>query len=482
MISRQFLTFVLYVAASSASMADDVDFHEGIFVVNEDWYGHQNSTVNYLLPDDPGGNYWHYRVFQEANPGHELGCTNQYGAIWNGRFYFIAKQDKDPGASVAGGRITVADAETMKILYQNTIIDPSGAQCDGRGFVGIDEHKGYISTSNGVWIFDLDNFEVKGRIEGTSNPNAGDDTPNTNPAGSLYYGQSGTMLLADGKVFVCHQQSGILVIDAASDKLVSHISMDIVSDGAGIGSIVKAADGSLWASVAQDTHGTGSSLPLLLRIDPHTLATETVPVTEGMFGPANSWYAWTPDAFVASSQSNVLYWKGGMNRWFAGSQIYKFDCDTRETSLFVDLETEGANWKVYGCSLGVHPDTDEVYMSLYHEFSTPTYITRRYSPEGEAICDYPMIDNYWFPSMFVFPQAKNTSAMADISVSETSIKLSGKLLSLKNASGSTLEIYSATGACVLRYAINTDFFEQSLALPAGIYIIKAGNSIRKFRI
>ena len=339
MISRQFLTFVLYVAASSASMADDVDFHEGIFVVNEDWYGHQNSTVNYLLPDDPGGNYWHYRVFQEANPGHELGCTNQYGAIWNGRFYFIAKQDKDPGASVAGGRITVADAETMKILYQNTIIDPSGAQCDGRGFVGIDEHKGYISTSNGVWIFDLDNFEVKGRIEGTSNPNAGDDTPNTNPAGSLYYGQSGTMLLADGKVFVCHQQSGILVIDAASDKLVSHISMDIVSDGAGIGSIVKAADGSLWASVAQDTHGTGSSRPLLLRIDPHTLATETVPVTEGMFGPANSWYAWTPDAFVASSQSNVLYWKGGMNRWFAGSQIYKFDCDTRETSLFVDLET-----------------------------------------------------------------------------------------------------------------------------------------------
>ena len=100
---------------------------------------------------------------------------------------------------MAGGRITVADAETMKILYQNTIIDPSGAQCDGRGFVGIDEHKGYISTSNGVWIFDLDNFEVKGRIEGTSNPNAGDDTPNTNPAGSLYYGQSGTMLLADAR-------------------------------------------------------------------------------------------------------------------------------------------------------------------------------------------------------------------------------------------------------------------------------------------
>ncbi|MCM1070071.1 MAG: hypothetical protein NC210_06475 [[Clostridium] fimetarium] len=33
-------------------------------------------------------------------------------------------------------------------------------------------------------------------------------------------------------------------------------------------------------------------------------------------------------------------------------------------------------------------------MSLYHEFGTPTYISRRYSPEGEVIRDYDMIMNY----------------------------------------------------------------------------------------
>lgn len=43
-------------------------------------------------------------------------------------------------------------------------------------------------------------------------------------------------------------------------------------------------------------------------------------------------------------------------------------------------------------------------MALYHEFGTPTYITRRYSPAGEKIRDYEMIMNYWFPSLPLFPQ------------------------------------------------------------------------------
>lgn len=98
------------MAASGLCAFADTDYSSGIFFVNEDWYGHQNSTVNYLRPDDADGDYWQYRVIQAENPGMELGCTNQYGAIWNGRFYLIAKQEKDPGAAIKGGRITVAAA------------------------------------------------------------------------------------------------------------------------------------------------------------------------------------------------------------------------------------------------------------------------------------------------------------------------------------------------------------------------------------
>ncbi len=128
----------LFIIAGMAILAGHTaggaapDYTDGVFIVNEDWYGHQNSTVNFLRPDDPDGAYWEYRVIQSNNPGKELGCTNQYGAIHDGRFFLIAKQEKDPGATIAGGRVTVADASTLKIIAQLELIDPSCRQCDGR--------------------------------------------------------------------------------------------------------------------------------------------------------------------------------------------------------------------------------------------------------------------------------------------------------------------------------------------------------------
>ncbi|MDE6310784.1 MAG: DUF5074 domain-containing protein [Muribaculaceae bacterium] len=450
--------------AFPASMQAETDYSTGILWVNEDWYGHQNSTVNYLLPDDPEEVFWSYRVIQSENPGMELGCTNQYGAIWDGRLYLIAKQDKDPGASIAGGRITVADARTLKILHQQALIDPSGAQCDGRGFLGVDVHKGYVSSSNGVWIFDLDKYEVIGQVAGTENPNVdGNSSPNTNPGGSLYHGQSGMMVQADGKVFVAHQQYGLLVVDPLQDRVVKTISMDIVRDGAGIGSIVKSKDGMLWLSIAANTQGSGSCLNKLLRIDPKTLDPEIIDVPEGMYAPSNSWYAWTPDAFVASQVRNCLLWKGGPNSWFSGTKIYIFDCDTRKIELLIDLEQEGANWKLYGCALGVHPRTDEIYMALYHEFGTPTYITRRYSPEGTLVKDYPMIANYWFPSLPVFTEGQAETGVENALIEDVNHEET---------------VYDLRGVPVLK---GTDLSEHP-DLPSGIYIRSGASGTRKILI
>ena len=455
----------LLSAMAPAIAAQEADYTQGIIWVNEDWYGHQNSTVNYLLPDDPDGVFWKYRIIQAENPGMELGCTNQYGALWHDRLYLIAKQEKDPGATITGGRITVADAKTMKILHQQSLIDPSGAQCDGRGFLGVDEHKGYISTSNGVWIFDIDNYTVTGQVEGSANPNAGgdNDKPNTDPTGSLYHGQSGMMVSAAGKVFVAHQQYGLLVVDPAEDKVVKAISMDIVQEGAGIGSIVKSKDGYLWLSIAKNLQGTGATLNYIVRLDPSTLTYEIIEIPEDMYPPSNSWYAWTPDAFVASTVQNCLYWKGGPNRWFTGTKIYKFDCDTREQSLFIDLEEEGANWKLYGCAIGVHPVTDEIYMALYHEFGTPTYITRRYSPQGEKIRDYEMIMNYWFPSLPLFPQSSELSGIE--ATSEVSVSSAGTL-------------YNLNGLIIKE---SVDYGEWS-GVPAGMYVWKSGDRSVKILI
>ncbi|MDE6009056.1 MAG: DUF5074 domain-containing protein [Muribaculaceae bacterium] len=457
------ILFFPFLALSLSALAE-VDYTKGVFIVNEDWYGHQNSTVNYLIPDDPEGNYWEYRVIQKENPGIQLGCTNQYGAIWQDKFYFIAKQAKDPGASVTGGRITVADAKTMKVVYQSELIDPSGAQCDGRGFLGVDNHKGYISSSNGVWVFDLDTFTVRGKIKGTDNPNAGDDKPNTDPTGSLYFGQSGSMVMSSGKVFLAHQQSGIIVIDPVEDSVVTTINMDIVGSGAGVGSVVAAKDGSVWASVAKDTKGTGATLPYLMRIDPVLLSTEVIALEPGVYAPSNSWYAWTPDTFCSSSLTNTLYWSGGSNSWFTGKYVYKFDIETRKSVKIIDLDADGENWKIYGCSLRVHPVTDELFVSLYREFSIPTYLTRRYDSNGNKLKDYPMISNYWFPSLPVFPELKSIDSGID------------EIEDCNNTNHGTL--YNMQG-CLLKKDIEYGKWE---GLAPGVYIWKNGNKTRKIFI
>lgn len=443
--------------------ATDTDFSRGVFIINEDWYGHQNSTVNYLDIEAPEGEEWHYRVLQEANPGMELGCTAQHGAIWDGRFYIVSKQAKDPGASVTGGRITVADAATMEILWQSELIDPSGQMCDGRGFLGVDAHKGYVSSSNGIWCLDLDNYSITGRVEGSSNP-----------SGSLYKGQCGSMVMSAGRVFAAHQQYGLLVIDPATDKVVRSLPLDFVKDGAGIGSVVKSRDGSVWLSVAGDVNGNGSIVGSIVRVDPVSLETEVIEIPDGMYGPSNSWYAWTPDSFCASSVTDALYWCGGSSSWFAGSEIYRYDIKTSAVEKIIDLDEDGEGCRLYGCSMRLHPVTDEIYMSLYRGNTSRSYITRRYSADGTRLHDYEMIENYWFPSVPVFTQDKAGNSGVgnichDTADGEITVALSGRTLHVAAGESVThVNVYTPDGRIYASLRLHDG--EAEIILEPGLYI------------
>ena len=484
-VTRSILLIIISMALGVFSpKASDFDYSKGILIINEDWYGHHNSSINYLEPDNPDSEYWHYRIVREENPGKELGCTNQYAVLWNGKLYCIAKQEKDPGASILGGRITVCDATTMKILHQQSLINPSGDQCDGRAFVGIDNHKGYISSSNGIWIYDLDNYEIKGMIEGTGNPYAGgdNDKPNTDPTGALYYGQTGIMIYSDGLVFAAHQQFGLLIIDPNTDSVIEVMSLDIVEPGAGIGSLVKSKDGSLWISVAKNTQGLGSALNYIVKLDPVALEYEVKKLPDDIYGPLNSWYAWTPDAFIASPNENILYWKGGINTWFSGVWIYKYDIDKDEYSLFINLEEDPDDWKLYGCSIGIHPDTDEIYMSLYHQFGKPEYMVRRYSPHGEIVKEYPMIENYWFPSVMIFPQKEQDAKISSINVDKGKIEVVGKTLKCINYKEERIDLYSLNGQNITTIIPVSDEDEYFLDVCSGIYVIRGPEFSKKVLI
>lgn len=361
-----------------------VDYTNGVFIVNEDWFGHQNSTLNFISNDGE----WTYRVIQKENPGKELGATAQYGTIYGDKFYIISKQEKDGGAAIQGGRLTIADAKTLKMEKQLTTFATNSegkSIADGRSFLGVDETKAYIGTTNGIYILDLTTNEIKGQISGAEGS-----------ATDLYSGQIGNMVRVDNKVYAVHQTKGLIVIDAITDKVKKVIPAE---KGWGFGSVVLSKDGNLWLSLAA-TNGSGKADTRIVKLNPKSYKKEVITLPEGTFGPANSWYAWTPDGFCASTQQNVLYWNGGESSWFSNKTIFKYDIDKKECTKFIAIDDP---WKLYGCSMRVHPVTDELYVSLYQDFGNQSYTLRKYDTTGTIIKEYPMIANYWFPSLPVFP-------------------------------------------------------------------------------
>lgn len=391
----------LYYLPALTSEPVLVDYTKGTFIVNEDWYGHQNSTVNFLTDEGE----WVYRVVQKENPGVELGATAQYGAIYGDKFFIIAKQPKDPGTSIMGGRITICDAKTMKVLKQieNIAVDDNGSSiADGRGFLGVDEHKAYVGTSNGIYVLDLDKLEITGSVGGAG-------TDSDDPYQQLYGGQIGNMVRVNDRVFAVHQKNGLLVINPATDEVEQTVE---APEGWGFGSVVLSKDGNLWLSLAASS-GSGQADTRIVKLNPATLEQTVIECPEGIFGPANSWYAWTPDCFCASKQNNVLYWNGGNSSWFSGKTVYKYDIDSNTFSTFIDYNDDPDGWQIYGCSFRIDPVTDEAIVSLYKGYGDPTYVVRKYDNEGKQIAEYSMISNYWFPSLPVFPD-NEAPVVADI--------------------------------------------------------------------
>lgn len=392
----------LYYLPALTSEPVQVDYSKGTFIVNEDWYGHQNSTLNFLTDDGE----WIYRVIQKENPGVEIGATAQYGAIYGDKFFVMAKQPKDPGASITGGRITVCDAKTMKVLKQieNIAVDDKGSSiADGRGFLGVDEHKAYVGSSNGIYVLDLDSLKITGSVSG-----AGNDSDD--PYQQLYGGQIGNMVRVNNRVFAVHQKNGLLIINPATDEVEKTVE---APEGWGFGSVVLSKDGNLWLSLAASS-GSGQADTRIVKLNPTTLEQTIIECPEGIFGPANSWYAWTPDCFCASKQNNVLYWNGGNSSWFSGKTIFKYDIDSNTFSTFIDYNDDPDGWQIYGCSFRVNPVTDEAIVSLYKGYGDPTYVVRKYDNEGKQTAEYSMISNYWFPSLPVFPD-NEAPVVADIS-------------------------------------------------------------------
>ena len=344
-----------------------VDYTKGVFMVNEDWFGHNNSTTNYLTRD---GKF----VYNNTT---EIGATACFGAAWGNRYYIIAKQAKDNGSKVEGGRITICDANTMRIIKQ--IKDINGNE-DGRSFCGVDEHKAYVSTSRGIYTLNLDELTIGAAVKNAD-------------GGDANLGLCGNMVRLGDYVYATEYGKSLRIIDCNTDRIVATIS------SAKVYSITMSKDGQLWVSTDKG----------ISRVNTESRQLETISLPEGINVPANSYGAWCPDGLCASMQNNVIYWTSVT--WNI-LKVFKYDINNNEFAKVVDLTNDADKWKMYSASnLRVDPVTDNLYVSLFKDWESQDYAVRIYDNKGTQLNEYELTQkNYWFPGMFVFPDVEDPIA------------------------------------------------------------------------
>ncbi|WP_081413972.1 T9SS type A sorting domain-containing protein [Chryseobacterium daeguense] len=433
-----YLLTMLFLSASFTN-AQTGSFTDGYFMVNEEWFGHTNGSVNFINNNGTVN----YRVYSNVNNNQAFGATTQYGTIYGNKFYFISKQAADGGDTqyTPGGRLVVANAQTMqKIAGFNNI---GGG--DGRSFVGVNEHKGYIGASNGIYTFDIDNMQV-----GTLIPTTG--------GGSQYAGQIGNMIRTSQYVFAVKQAAGILVINPNTDAVVTTIAGSFHS-------IVQAKDGSVWAIQDQK----------LVNIHPTTFAMTVynIPTTKYL----GSWGAWNAGSFTASSQNNTLYWINSVNSFVSGTQIVKFDVTSKtfnENFAVIPGQTGTYKQIPYGAALKVSPTTDELILNTTESGFGAHYLNNwihTYNNSGVLTNTKKLDDYYWFPAMAVFPDntlpVVNNTFPTQVNVNTvTVIDLKSVISDTDNLAAAVVKsVRSNTNSSIVSAVINSN--DELVLTPQG---------------
>ena len=392
--------FTLFVSALLGGMflttsvsAQQKEYTDGVFMLNEGSFGKEKATLNYL---DKEGK-WEYRVALAKNgETYELGTTGCFATIADGKMYIVSKKKSVADKEAKDPTLTVCDAKTMEVLAQiNTIPNAEGtAAADGRAFLAVkDFGKGFLSTTEGVFTFNLDDNTVGKLIAGTD---------------GLANNQTGNMVYADGKVYAVDQRRGLLVIDAAEGKLLKTVN----NEGEGsYNSIVQAKDGSIWLTCSKSTKAVAH----IVKFNPSDDTTETVELPEGVYPPTNSWGAWNPDCFTASTTENALFWNGATGDWSNGQHIYKFDIDSRQTSLLLDFTAAKEMPYVYGAACRMNPYSGDLYLSVTKgsAWGDESELRVYDATTGTMKQAYPMEKHYWYPEMPVFAM-KSTTAISSV--------------------------------------------------------------------
>lgn len=444
--------------AGSSMLLTAQNYTNGVYVLNEDWYGHNNSTLNFWNPETETIDYL---IMQMANNyEYSLGCTSQYGQLYGDFIVITGKQDKDPGepGDMKSGRVSILHRNTLKPVGDEvhpliSVNEKDKSDADGRGVCFVDNKKFYIGTSNGIYVFKWDEqgkiftWDSEKIIPGTENVLiTGDEVSNADGLGPLYQNQIGMMLRTQDYVFAIKQDLGVLVIDPQTDEIITII------EGC-FSTMAQSKDGNIWVGVNYQEEGSEDNLNYpygwngdawngsqLMCIDQYTLETKKVRLDTG--GIPQSWYAWTAGTLTASETENVLYFvytdpSLGQINWFRNCVLHRFNIDAIDWNN-IDLSNpdeayaEGAceeiydssfdNLYFYGGALQCNPKDGNLYASLYvgENIATQEWIYAIINSEGEMTQYQEPIKRYWYPAMFIFPdnEAPIVDGLEDITIAD----------------------------------------------------------------
>ncbi len=461
-------------------------FAGGVLIMNEGEWG-SNGSINFFSPED---GKWSYKVFRSANPGREIP-----GAICHAHFHggnlFVVSNHMASG-NVTAGTLTVCDGSDIRWKSSIELVNRHGKPVQGRAAQGLDEDRVVISTTDGLLVYSVSQNAITGEYEEFSSEDG-----NASPEMFKYPFQTGSMVKTADRLYVASQTFGLISLPLDADGEYQALTLADMFDGDlpeplsvsnGIGSVVLGHDGKLWLSITADTDATGTAAPVIVKYDPDSGEADAIQVPEGIYPPANSWYAWNPDGFHASPNENVLFWNGGDNTWFSNSMIFRYDIDKGEFSKVLDLTAERLpsgepSWMIYGCSMRTSPVDGSMYISLYKDYASTKYTLRRLASDGTKIADYPMEAASWFPSLPVF--CTSTSGLDDIVApgGSHSAEIKGNGLYLRGDKVAWAVVCTPDGAIVLSLSAPAgESFRDLSSLESGIYILRYGDMTLKFRL
>lgn len=365
--------FFIFLVATSLS-ATATTFENGMYYVNEGWYGHDNGSITWI--SDEGDVV--YRADHKANgDAAQLGATSCYGQVYGDNLYVTSKQDN---------RLVVFDAATLQT--KATFTELGG---DGRGVLGVNDEKVYVGTSAGISVLNEQSMTISGMVEGT----AGYDI--------------GMMQRVGKRIFAATYSDKILVIDPVADKVTDEIEASSVSG------FTVSRNGMIWANC-------GSTI---LRINPLTLVTASFEISNSL---PSQWYAWKADPFCASYVDDALYYAYG-GSWSQNKigKLKILDDDTLEEDAsfaFTCPEGETSTTEFYGV-LQMNPHTNQLVAQTVQSGygSNYTYNWVLFvDAETSAVAKSIKLTNdngegyYWFPEMPVFTD----DAMPELALSDYS--------------------------------------------------------------